>query len=209
MIYTILYKLFRQDEMLGEYRARPSHLFVSLLIMAMGIRTYFIDGWGWFGSLSFILGFLLGLSIIFVMSWSKVIEYWTILNEHVVLMNKSNPDIWVALGYSKPAQRVEVIEREETGQGLFNTRISNLNISPMKMNQIANKVLGTGKLEFTEEEYGKLIPNFRQFRKDWIAQGKLVQKNKKNKKLGYVLSRKGLQVMYEFSSENMKLKERE
>lgn len=209
MIYFILSKLFKYDELNGDYKARPAHIFVSIFIMSVGFTSMLYQSGVifWFGLCVFILGFLLGLSILFVMNWSKVIEYWTVLNEHVTLMNKSNPDIWVALGYSKPVQKVEIVEKEDLGQGSFSWKINQLPISPSKMNQVANKVLGSGKLEFTEEEYGRLIPNFRQFRKDWIAQGKLVQKNKKNKKLGYVLSRKGLQTMYEFASENMRLKE--
>lgn len=209
MIYTILSKLFKYDEYNSNYRARPAHIFVSIFVMTAGCTSMIYQSgvFFWFGLCVFILGFLLGLSILFVMNWDRVIEYWSILNEHVVLMNKSNPDIWVALGYSKPNKKVEVIEHEETGQGFYNTRISKMLVSPSRMNQVANKVLGSQSLEFTEERYGKLIPNFRQFRKEWIAQGRLVQKNKKNKKLGYVLSRKGLQIMYEFCSDNMKIKE--
>lgn len=210
MIYTILSNIFRQDEFAGEYKPKPTHLFISLLIMGAGVISLsYGDEWVWFGGLTLLLGFGLGISIILCLNWDKINEYWSLINEHVVLMNKSNPDIWVALGYSKPVQKVEIIEKEDLGQGSFSWKINQLPISPSKMKQVADKVLGSQSLEFTEEQYGRLIPNFRQFRKDWIAQGKLVQKNKKNKKLGYVLSRKGLQTMYQFASENMKLKEGE
>lgn len=195
----------------GEYYARPIHLIYSILFMAVGNRTAYLDGWAVFGMITFILGLLLGLSILFVMNWDKVIEYWDTLNEHVTLMNKSNPDIWVALGYSKPSRTVEVIEREETGQGLYNTRIANLNISPSKMNQVADKVLYNATVnknfDFTEELYGSLIPNFRKKRKQWIKEKKLVPNNSKNVKNGYRLSKKGFDMFYEFASENMKLKE--
>ena len=203
MIYTILSKLFKQDDFAGEYKPKPTHLFIALLIMGGGVTTLsYGNEWAWFGGLTLLLGFLLGITILLCLNWDKINEYWSLINEHVTLMNKSNsPELWEALGYTKPVKKVEVIEKVDDNHW----KLSQLPISPAKMNMIANKVLGSQSLEFTEEQYGKLIPNFRQFRKDWIAQGKLVQKNKKNKKLGYVLSRKGLQVMYEFASENMKL----
>lgn len=210
MIYSILSKLFSGQDFDTRYNAKPTHLIYPLLIMAMGTRTLFYDGWAWFGVTSFLLGFLLGLSIIICMNWDRVIEYWDTINEHIKLMTKSNnPDLWYALGYKQVPQTIEVIEKQDKGGGSFTWKMSQQKISPSKMNEVANKVLGTGSLEFTEEKYGKLIPNFRQFRKDWIADGKLVQKNKKNPKLGYVLSKKGLQVIYQFASENMKLKENE
>jgi hypothetical protein len=207
MIYTILSKLF-SNEMQGEYYAKPIHLFYSVLFMATGTISFFYDGWVIFGVSVFTLALLLGLSIVFCMNWQKIIDYWTVINEHVILMNKStNPDLWYALGYNKPPNKIQVIEQEDNGQGFTTTHITDVLVSPAKMNQVANKVLGSGKLDFTEEVYGSLIPNFRQFRKDWISKGRLVQKNKKNKKSGYVLSRKGLQVMYEYASDNIKLKD--
>lgn len=208
MLYNILSKLFKQDELQARYTPYPIHLSYSLLLMGTGTVSMFQNGWIMFGVITFILGALLGLTIIIGMNWDKIIEYWQTINEHIAWMNKvNNPELWYALGYKQVPQSIQVIEQEDKGQGFITTRINNLPISPVKMNQLANKVLGSGRLDFTEEEYGRLIPNFRQFRKDWITQGKLVQKNKNNKRSGYVLSRKGLQVIYEFASDTMKLKE--
>lgn len=210
MLYNILSKLFKQDELQARYTPYPIHLSYSLLLMASGTVSMFQNDWITFGVITFILGTLLGLTIIIGMNWDKAIEYWQVINEHIAWMSKvNNPELWYALGYKQVPQSIQVIEQEDRGQGFVTTRINNLPVSPAKMNLLANKVLGSGKLDFTEEEYGRLIPNFRQFRKDWIAQGKLVQKNKNNKRSGYVLSRKGLQVIYEFASDNMKLKEGE
>lgn len=210
MINTILSRLFNPRGYVVEYKAKPSHILLSVLIMGSGATSLFYSGWIIFGILTILLGFLLGLSIIICMNWEKVITYWETINEHITLMERSkNPDLWPALGYTHVPDKVQVIENEDKGQGFITTRIKELSLSPAKMNQVANKVLGTGNTEFTEELYGALIPNFRKFRKEWIKEGKLVPKNKKNVKNGYVLSRKGLQIMYEFASDNIKLKKEE
>lgn len=207
MIYNILSKLFARNEFENEYRVRHSHLVYSILIMAVGTYSWFYPGWEMFGTLLLILGFGLGISILICVNWDKVIDYWDTLNEHIRLMNKSNPDIWVALGYSKPATSVQVIEQEDKGQGFITTRIRDLPISPTQMNMVANKFLGSGSTDLPEQIYGNIIPNFRLVRKQWIKEGILVPKNKKNVRSGYCVSRKGLNMMYQFASEHMKLKE--
>lgn len=205
MLYKILAKLFDHNEFQGEERVRHSHLVYSLLTMATGSSLWFYKGLELLGTLIIILGFGMGVSMLFCINWDKVITYWMTINEHVILMTKNNnPDLWVALGYSAPLQKVEVIEKSEDGN---HWKLKEIPISPGQMNLVANKLLGSGSLDFKEEDYGSLIPNFRKFRKDWIASGKLVQKNKKNPRNGYCLSRKGLMVINEFASEHMKVKE--
>ena len=210
MLYRLLAKLFDHNEFQGEERVRHSHLIYSLLTMATGSSLWFYKGLELLGTLIIILGFGMGVSMLFCINWDKVILYWMTINEHVTLMTKNNnPDLWVALGYSAPLQKVEVIEKEDKGQGSFSWKISQVPISPAQMNLVANKLLGSGSTDFPEKEYGRLIPNFRKFRQDWISTGKLVPKNKKNPKNGYCLSRKGLMIINEFASEHMKIKEGE
>lgn len=208
MLYKILAKLFDHNEFQGEERVRHSHLIYPLLTMATGSSLWFQKGLEILGTLIVILGFGMGISMLLCINWDKVIAYWMTINEHVVLMNKSNPDLWVALGYSAPAKTVEVIEKSDD---LNHWKISQVPVSPSIMNQVGNKVIynlsQNGSLEFTEEMYGSLIPNFRKQRKKWIEEGKLVPKNSKNKKNGYRLSKKGYTMFYEFASDHMKLKE--
>jgi hypothetical protein len=206
MIILLLQKLFGQNGYETRYSAKPSHIFLPLLIMSSGYRILLIEKWDGLGWSMFILGILLGITIIVCLNWEKVIEYWNTINEHVRLMERvKNPELWQALGYKQIPQTIKVIEKEDKGGGSFTWRMKEYKITPTQMNSIANKVLNNRTLEFTEEMYGSLIPNFRKFRKNWIDEGKLVQKNKKNKRLGYVLSKKGLQVMYEFASDYVKM----
>jgi hypothetical protein len=114
----------------------------------------------------------------------------------------------MALGYKSIPDKVQVIEKEDKGQGSFSWKISNTPIPVTNMNMLSNKVLGSGDVSFTEERYGNIVPNFRKVRKDWIAQNVIKLKNTKNPRLGYKFTKKGIDVLYEFASQEFKLKER-
>lgn len=207
MIYAILSKLFYSNTFEIGYSPKPKDLFVALLIMGLGVYSWF---WGWFfvGGLIVFLGFVLGITIIICMNWEFVIRYWETVNEHIKLMTKNNnPELWYALGYKKIPDKIQIIETEDTGGGYYSTRIKELPISPAKMNMVANKVLGTGDTSFSEERYAAIIPNFRKVKKDWIDKGYVKLKNPKNPRLSHKFTKKGIDMLYEFASHEYKIKE--
>lgn len=207
MLYSIFAKLFGQDPFENRYTPRPFHVIYSLLITGAGIRIIAIDGLMIFGVIVSITGTLLVITIILGMNWDKAIEYWYQINEHIRLMSKvKDPDIWQAMGYKHPPESIEITETINNGQGFTTSKIKTDKISPAVMNQVANKVFLSNTLDLSEEVYGSLIPHFRDWRKKWIDEGKLVRKIKNNPRGGYTLSRKGTLAMYEYASDFVKEK---
>jgi hypothetical protein len=208
MLYKILAQLFQRD-FDTPYYAKPQDIIYPLAMMGVGTASLFYEKWKIFGILSIILGYLMGLTIELCINWDKIISYWETINEHVKLMERNkDPDLWMALGYKSIPDKVQVIEKEDKGQGSFSWKISNIPIPVTNMNMLSNKVLGSGDVSFTEERYGNIVPNFRKVRKDWIAQNVIKLKNAKNSRLGYKFTKKGIDVLYEFASQEFKLKER-
>lgn len=209
MLYIILGKLFKSDPFDTRYTPKPLHLAYSLLFVAVGIKSVNSYDWIYFGLFSTFIGSLLGITIILGMNWDKAIEYWMTINYNIKLMMKvKDPDIWIALGYKSIPQSVNVVETEDTGQGFIATRYKNYHISPSRLNLVSNKVLGTGKATFTEDDYSALIPNFRKVRREWIKDGYVTPLHKDNPRLGYAFSKKGMDMIYQFASDSVKLKEK-
>jgi hypothetical protein len=208
MIYNILGRLFKTDPYDFRYVPKPQHAIYSILLMAVGTAVFSRDGWWVFGTLTILIGFMLGVVINIAIGWEKSIEYWSTINEHIKLMMKvKDPDLWVALGYKHVPQTVQVFETENTGQGFITTRIKDIPIPVGQMNLLANKVLTSGKTTFSESEYSALVPNFRSIQKKWRKDGILKANNSKNPRLGFSFSKKGIDMLYEFASDTIKLKE--
>jgi hypothetical protein len=207
MLFWLFSKLF-DDEIMGRYVGKPQHTLFALFIMTVGFVTMVRDNWFIFGITTFILGVLLFLAIVVNIGWQPIIEYWQTINEHIKMMNKiNNPDLWYALGYKQVPQSVTIEEREDTGQGFYNTHIRNIPISPASMSMIANKVLTSGNVKFSETDYAKLIPKFRKVREDWREnKGYIKYINKDNPNLGHKWTKKGIDMLYEFKSIGIELK---
>lgn len=204
MILKILAFLFARNDFEGRYHPKLWDVFISIPVMGGGYYIAVFQEMTLLGMCIFALGFLLGLSIIFGLNWEWVIRYWEVINEHIAWMDKhNNPELWYALGYKEIPKKVRVIENMNDGHTL---RFKDMPLSPTIMNMIANKAIGNKNYDFTEELYGKLIPNFRKVRKDFKEKGYLVPKNPKNVRNGYRWNKKGFDVLYEFASENVKLK---
>lgn len=204
MLLKILAFIFARDNYEDRYHPKKWDVFISIPIMTGGYYIAVFQEMTVLGISIFLLGFLLGLSIILGLNWEWIIRYWEVINEHVAWMDKhNNPDLWYALGYKEIPEKVRVIENLNDSQTL---KFKELPLSPVTMNMIANKVIGTKNFDFTQELYGKLIPNFRKIQKELKEKGYLVPKNPKNVRNGYRFNRKGADVLYEFASENMKIK---
>lgn len=216
MLYTLLSKLFKSDTFEGYYLPKPIHIIIALFVIGIGASILYYDGWALLGWMVIFLGFILGLSISFCLAYEPINRYWENVQQVTSTLLKSNNPAVFEWAYKifglkmDVKQQVTIREDKETGQGFFNTHISRPPIPDLNMNQVANKVISQfivdGNLDFTEDAYGRLIPNFRNFRKQWIKEGKLVPKNKSNKKNGYRLSKKGYDVIYAFASDSIKLK---
>lgn len=210
MVYKILSKLFSKDYA-GRYNPHPVQMVYPIFIMAIGWMALTRDGWIVFGISVFALGLLLGVTIIMAINWDKVTEYWEQINEHIKLMMKVNdPDIWQALGYKKAPSIARIEERVIDEKGNFQGfKFREVDLSPATLQLIADNVL-SGK-KFSETNMAKLIsaPKFRKIQKKWKKDGYLkpnvVKDGKEVPTQGYSFSRKGIDMLYEYASEGVKL----
>lgn len=212
MIYKLLAHLFRNNDLDWRYTPKPQHLiFYPPLLMALGVVTYMRDGWVVFGICSFLLGFSLGITIVLGMNWDKAIEYWETINKNAqVMMSIKDPlvrnEIWRAYGFNNVPTNAQVTERKTDEMGTFIQLTNhNLPVSPAVMQMIADKVLMTGNLNFKEEEYSRFVKGFRKVQKDFKKREFIKQNHIKNPRLSYSFTKKGIDVLYQFASEGIKI----
>lgn len=204
MIYKVIGYLFRNDY--GTYKAKPYHVAWALFVMAIGTVTFVYDGWAVFGIATFIIGALLGIAIVFSVAWEKRTEYWeTVTSFAQVMIKSNNPDLWQALGFKNPPQQVTIQEvKQADNESGYQVKFHKVPVSPSVMQLIADTVLHSGKNDFIESDYGH-IPNIRKVRDKLKEQGLISPRNKKNVRLGYTFNKKGLEVLYQYASEGVKL----
>lgn len=202
MIMKVLSKLFGADYA-GRYNPHPFHV-ITYPILLMAVGTYCAAYYQWyaFGFMCFILGSLLGIAIILALGWEKTNEYWIQINEHIRLLLKAkDPEVFAHLGYKKLPGTITISEEIDNGQGFKSTKVKTLPVHALAMQQIADKVLMSKSYDFTQELYGSLVPNWRKFHSEMKKLGYIVPKNKKNVRNGYMLNKKGHDVMYQYASE--------
>lgn len=210
MIYQLLGKLFHSGY-LDRYTPHPIHGVWAMLIMAVGVVTFVRDGWMIFGMTSFMLGAALGFATVLSMLWEKSIQYWQAIADVFEKAGRvtdpiARAEILQSMGYKViPNQMITIHEvREETKEHGWQKLTHRVPVSPTVMQLIADKVLMSGNTDFIETNFSN-IPNFRKVHKELKAKGLLSQKNNKNVRLGYTFNRKGLDTLYEYASEGVKL----
>lgn len=207
MLKVFLNKIYFED-----YLPSPHHMIYPVLMLATGFKCLMYYNWQIFGVLMIIGACLFALVIMFGIAWRGPIEYWEKIRQTVEVMNRiKSPEVWTALGFKSLPQTITIQEKKVDEHGVTQQWIfKKPEISPVMLNMIANKVLLSGTLDFTEELYKDKISNFRKVQKDLKEKGYIVPKNKKNVRNGYVWSRKGVDVLYQFADQNvLKLIEKE
>ena len=208
MLYKLFGKLFGTD--LYRYSPRPWHLLYALLLMAVGTVTMG-HGWIFFGLMSGFFGVLLGLTIILGMNWDKVTEYWSQIEYVLEAANKikdtaTRVELLKSMGYNVPPSKIEIIETKQDDAGTYamdKTIIKG--VSPAILQLIADKVLMSGKMNFAEQEYSQFVPSIRRVRDKFKAAGIIAPANKKNVRLGYTFTRKGVDTLWRYASDGVKL----
>ena len=203
-MYWLLSKLFPNTEY--HYVAHPRQVFYGVFLMAVGCATFIRDGWVWFGFITFIIGLCLSITVILAINWDKASNYWNTLDSFAQTMMKSNnPDLWQALGFKYPPQQVTITEvKQADNDSGYQMKFHRIPISPATMQMIADKVLMSGNTDFIEDNYSN-VPNIRKVRKLLKDDGLLSPKNKKNVRLGYTFNKKGIDSLYQYASEGIKL----
>ena len=207
MIYKVLGFLFRSDAYEGRYTPRPSHLVQAVLLVGIGTVAIVFE-YNAAGIVLFLFGTLLGFTVILGINWDKVIEYWETI-DHVArtMMSIKDPavrnEVWKSMGYNHvPVNaEIEVIETRRNEQGVFEGKsIKRIPVNPSTMQTIADKVLMSGKASFTEPQYKLIVPNYRKVQKE-LKDNKYIVKTKE----GYAFNKKGIEMLYEYASEGVKL----
>lgn len=205
MLYRIMSRLFANNELYGRYTPRPYHLLFALFLIAVGSATIGYD-WTLFGICSIVSGIAMGVTIILGMNWDKMIEYWNEIARVLEAAAKIKDPVTRAtmlqsMGYNVTPETITIIETEkETKEHGWTQRIQKIPVSPATMQVIADKVLASGNASFAETKYGTIIPNFRKVQKELKGQ-KLIIKTKS----GHVFNKRGIDTLFEYASEGVKL----
>lgn len=208
MLYRIFSKLFGTD--LYRYTPRPAHLLYALLLIAVGTVTMG-HGWTFFGFMASFFGVTLGLTIVLGMNWDKCIEYWAQIEYVFNAASKINDtaaryELLKSMGYNIPPSKIEIIETKRDELGVYEMDKSIVKgISPAILQLIADKVLMSGQTDFAEESYGQFVPAIRKVKKQFRDAGIIAQKNKKNVRLGYSFTKKGIETLWQCASDGVKL----
>ena len=209
MLYKIMRRLFSSDNSYYRYVPRPSHLLYAIALMFAG--TLFTGHeFVALGVFTFIFGVAMGLTILVGMNWDKVIEYWSIIDDVVgkIITIKDvslRYEILKSLGYQVSPSRVEVFETRVNENGVFEGEIKKLPVSPAVLQMIADKALHSGQLDFTQKIYGHLVPSFRDVQRQLKDAGYIIPKNKRNVRGGYMFNKKGVEILYQYASEGVKM----
>lgn len=206
-------KLFNQFYF-EEYVPHVRHTLYAVLYMGVGYVSIFNYEWITFGVWLFALGVVLFVVISFGIAWRGPIQYWEQIENTIKVMLKINsPEIWFALGFKEVPNQTVIVEKRVDEHGVYQgetKRVLQQNV--IMLNTIANKMLLSGKNEFTEDKFKSVIPNFRKTKKEFIAKGYITQSTK-HPKSPYVMTRKGMtDIIYQYADNAIKLqieKERE
>jgi len=201
------------------YHPHPKHIFISILIIAMGFATAIMDGWLWFGVIVISIGIMTAIAINVRLTVEGYRDYWAEIGYTFdTVLKIKDPAIQNVIfeffGFTPPSNRIQIVDREDLGQGSFSMKFKELPVSTHIMQAIADAVL-TG-MSFSEKEISnrkKLVssPKFRKLQATMREQNMLKPNNSKSNQMGFSLTRKGTEIMYQFASESVKqqLKERE
>lgn len=196
-----------------DYVPHVRHVVYPVLMLAAGFKCLNVYQWEVFGLIMIISGSLLMLVIIVGIGWRGPIEYWRQIEQNIKIMLKINdPQVWVALGFKEIPEIVTTKEYIEapTANSLPTIRYTRAPANDViVLNTIANKVLLSGKADFTEELYGRIVKGkykggWKAFVNDFKNKGYVTKANK-HPKSKHVLTRKGLNHVYNFADEAIKL----
>jgi hypothetical protein len=214
MLYKVFGFLLKNDG-LYKYTPHPIHFFYVLLLLGVGTATLKI-GWYFVGFMSSLFGVLLGITIILGMNWEKATAYWeaiaSVFDAAVKIKDSTTRyELLKSMGYKVLPSQVEIIETRQDEYGIFQGQsIKRYPISPAIMQTIADKVLGEyitkGSVEFDfKEDKFDFVPRLRQVKNKFKEDNLITAKNKKNVRLGYRWTRKGIDELYQYASEGVKL----
>ncbi len=194
------------------YTPKPTHQIIPLLILlaAAIIAGSFPSGY------TIVFFFIATIASLVTSIWiavagvmEKYTEYWTAIGEDIRKLEKANPDIWYALGFSRPPESV-TLKANVTGQPGesmdYTLKVTNLPVSPIEMKIIADGIL-TGSKTFAESDWVNTQigqTKIREVKRELIRLGLLAPNSMRNSRLGFSPTEAGKQMLYQYASEWVK-----
>ncbi len=201
-------KSFFSKSIFEDNNIHIKHIFYPLLMMGMGYKSMVDYDWLLFGITFFILGVILFFVVCLGIAWRGPIEYWEQIERVVKVLSKINsPEVWHALGFKEvPKSTIDLMERKVDHNGNFTGfEYKQLSVNAVMLNTIANKVLLSGKIDFTEDRFKNITPNFRKTKEEFKKQGYITQSTN-HPKSSYVFTKKGMdKVIYMYADKAIKL----
>lgn len=186
------------------YVPHVRHILYPVLMGAAGWKCLAVYDWQGFGIMM-----LIGASVLFVVvalgiAWRGPIEYWDKIAEAIKALLRAGVTPLEAkkiLGLSVPELpdtiKVKEYVPREVANSLPGIRYTEVPATEAVMlNEIANKVILSKSINFTETVYGrKALEYFKE--KGYVTKGN-------GPKAGHRLNHKGAQIVYQFASEAIK-----
>lgn len=196
-----------------EYVPHVRHVLYPILMGAAGWKCLTVYQWEVFGALVVWGAALLFLVIVLGIAWRGPIEYWDKIESVTkVLLKINKPEVWYALGFKEiPSITIKEYIEPKTPNSLptiHYTRTPAPNV--VVLNTIANKVIMSQRTDFTEALYGNIVKGsgvkggWAAFIDDFKKKG-FAKKESAHPKAKHVLTHKGLQHLYQFADNAIKL----
>ena len=189
---------------MNRYTAMPYHVLFPMATSIAGALLLKLDGYQWviIGLAVCLFSFLTWAWIIYVGITRERIEYWDTITHAVNQLNKTNnPEVWRAMGFTVPPDKVRVVIDKTTAveKKAGVKRISNreIPISSAKLYTFASGVLGGKSLSYgTWGGKNKLFTDtkYRDFHKYMRAEKWIERSDPEEGRQGYVLTSLGEEV---------------
>lgn len=186
-----------------KYTAQPWHFIFPLVLFCIGVKllSYGNEVLSEMSIGFYVVSFSSYLMIVTNGTVSVYIEYWREINHFSETMLKHrNPDLWKALGFNPPEQKV-VIETHDysNGDNYVQYEKNVFPVTPEVMKIMAEGILLEGKT-FSEGEWvvkNRLVSSskFRQLQKLFSDSKYIHPNNISNLRMGYSFTKKGVDAL--------------
>ena len=192
-----------------SYISKPHHILLPIFLMLIAaVVTGAFPSWQ--TAVAFIITAIICLVTCVWIAVAGVLEkytsYWENIGKDIDKLQKTPPELWGTLGFVTPPKTVTVrnIMTGEPGESVdYTEKIFQLSLSPARMQVLANALL-TGTKTLAESDWKDTdigTDKIRKVKQEMLEAGLIELRNPRNHLSGYVLTRKGVLYLWDFSSD--------